>query len=335
MLKNNPTRQQKTSKLSVLLFLIVILVGLVAIIYHFQYLRDWVIGYNYQPTTPMNHLIAKIKITPQLNHILKATKPNLQTAVDFNQNCQRREANNYILGCYTGDDKIYIFDVPDEELAGVEEVTLAHELLHAVYERMFDEEKTKINQLLEADYRRLKDADLTERMKIYERTEPGQFHNELHSILGTEVSKLHPDLEKHYRQYFTNRQIVVEFNQTYNQKFKVLADRRQDLNHQIDDLKTKIVEQEKQYKSQVDQLEIQIKNFNNLADSPGGFGSQRQFNYQRNLLTNRKIELKNFFQDINDNINRVNKLVAEYNKIVYDANKLNRSLDSLQSAPTL
>jgi hypothetical protein len=56
--------------------------------------------------------------------------------------CLSNDADTSILGCYY-DRKIYIFDVDSDELNGVHQSTLAHELLHAIWERHPDDEIAK------------------------------------------------------------------------------------------------------------------------------------------------------------------------------------------------
>ncbi len=60
--------------------------------------------------------------------------PQLLSSQAFNEQCPAAE-KSIVLGCYDGVG-IYIFDVQDERLAGVEEVTAAHEMLHAAYDRL-------------------------------------------------------------------------------------------------------------------------------------------------------------------------------------------------------
>ncbi len=82
-----------------------------------------------------------------------------------------RQISRAILGCYVTQ-RIYIYDVKDAKLDGIREVTAAHEMLHAAYERMSSSEQTKVNALLEVEYEKLRnDKDLAERMAFYARTE--------------------------------------------------------------------------------------------------------------------------------------------------------------------
>jgi hypothetical protein len=58
----------------------------------------------------------------------------------------------------------------------------------------------------------IKDENLQKRLEGYAKTEPGQQNNELNSIFGTEYSKLTPELETYYAQYFKNRGMIVAWN---------------------------------------------------------------------------------------------------------------------------
>src|SRR5690606_38163618 len=114
----------------------------------------------------------------------RATHPEIASADEFNQDCPRQEANSPILGCYsTG--HIYIYDITNDALDGIEEVTAAHELLHAIWDRMSANDQQRIGGLLRSTYATISNKELKERMDYYQRNEPGQFENELHSIIGT------------------------------------------------------------------------------------------------------------------------------------------------------
>ena len=65
--------------------------------------------------------------------IFFASTPELDDADDFNTHCPVDE--QIVLGCYTARE-IYLYRVTDERLQGTNEVTAAHEMLHAAYERL-------------------------------------------------------------------------------------------------------------------------------------------------------------------------------------------------------
>ena len=68
----------------------------------------------------------------------------------------------------------------------MKDVTAAHELLHAIWERMSLSERDRIGKLLDAEYERVKDSDFEKLMQSYDRTEPGELINEINSLIVTE-----------------------------------------------------------------------------------------------------------------------------------------------------
>jgi DNA repair exonuclease SbcCD ATPase subunit len=95
-------------------------------------------------------------------------------------------------------------------LQGIMEVTAAHEMLHAAYDRLSDADRERLGEKLKRAARRVQDPRLLKVLKEYETNQPNIFVNELHSHLGTELQDLgDPELEEHYEQYFENRQQVV------------------------------------------------------------------------------------------------------------------------------
>ena len=54
-----------------------------------------------------------------------------------------------MLGCYhSNQDGIFLYNVQDARLAGVQQVTAAHEMLHAAYDRLSTKDKNYVDGLL-------------------------------------------------------------------------------------------------------------------------------------------------------------------------------------------
>jgi hypothetical protein len=83
-------------------------------------------------------------------------------------------------------------------------------------------------------YDKVKTPELEQRVAYYDRTQPGDRANELHSILATEFSTLDPTLEAHYKQYFTDRQKVVALHTKYAAVFAQLKQQADALKEKID-----------------------------------------------------------------------------------------------------
>jgi hypothetical protein len=198
---------------------------------------------------------------------------------------------------------------------------------------MSDSEKEKINALVELEYKKLaNDKSFQTRMVYYAKSEPGQRGNELHSMIGTEIADVSPELEAHYKKYFTDRQKVVALNLKYSSVFKALEDRSNELNTELNALAADINKRTAQYNSDVNTLNDDIIAFNNKANS-GLFLSQSQFNRERSLLINRVSELEKVRSDINLDVDRYDAILDEYNSIALQTKKLNSTIDST-FAPT-
>lgn len=256
-----------------------------------------------------------------------ADNPSVESGLSFNISCKNKESGTAVLGCYTGD-RIYIFDVNDDRLDGIEEVTAAHELLHAIYIRMSDGEKSRINELVEAEYMKLKDdTKFAKRMAYYARTEPGERDNELHSIIGTEVADISQELEEHYSKYFVSRERIVAFHDFYNGAFVKLENQSKLLSKKMDALSKVIANSADKYNADIKTLNSDISSFNSRASS-GEFKSQLQFDTERQALVDRIAQLEADRVSIKKDEKLFNQLRTEYNSIVTQTNDLYKSIDS-------
>lgn len=266
---------------------------------------------------------------------LYATRPSLESTQKFNTYCNRQEEGTAILGCYTGD-RIYVYDIKDKQFDGIQEVTASHEMLHAIYQRMPDTERAKINDLVEKEYQKLsKDPKFAERMAFYARTEPGERDNELHSIIGTEVTNISPELEQHYAKYFKNRSQVLTLFQGYNQLFLSADKQTKALSAQLDDLAKKINVDMSAYNVSIKSLNVDIEDFNRRAES-GTFTSRSTFNKERDALEQRVSALNTTRESIDANATKYESMRKEYNDTVTASNNLYKSIDStLAPAPSV
>jgi len=156
--------------------------------------------------------------------------------------------------------------------------------------------------LLEKQYATLEGtAAFTERMEIYARTEPGQRANELHSILGTEIGTLIPELESYYAQYFDDRAAVVELHRTSNAVFVEIEAKSAALVAELDALRESIEADSKSTNAQQGQLNSDIGAFNRRADTAGAM-TQEEFDAERAALIARQDAINALFDDIEDRI---------------------------------
>ena len=312
--------------------MLLILIGIIVWLNH-QALIDTFTVWRYTPSAQVAEITNKIPFTDNGKFTFFAARPSVLASDEFNSKCDRKEQNTAILGCYVGD-TIYVFNVSDQRLEGIKEVTAAHEMLHAAYYRLSPGEKQRINELVAVEFEELKNnPTYMERMEFYARTEPGERDNELHSIIATEIANIGQELENYYSRYFTDRQAIVDVYQSYNSTFTSLAAAADQLSEQLDQLNKEIEFASKRYNEDVEQLNADIESFNQRARN-GDFASQAQFNDERQSLVTRADQVSNSRQNINELIAEYNRLRDEYNDTVTQSNNLYKSIDSsLAPAP--
>lgn len=301
-----------------------------------QFVADQVTVWSFQPSAAVESIEQRIKLTDEGRFYFYVTQPVVAGADSFNVDCPRQEPESPILGCYTMG-KMFIFDIKNSELDGIKEVTAAHEMLHAVWERMSEPEQARLSALLRTAYEQNTNDELASRMAYYERTQPGDFFNELHSILPTEFATLSPELEDHYAAFFQDRQLIVLLNEQYSSVFNSIVDQINGLYDEITTLGANIESDRSVYNDRVNSLDGAIANFNRRADS-GNFTTIGQFNNERASLVNQTTNLEVFGSQISANIDRYNTLLAQYEAVALRLESLNRSIDSiadLQQAPSL
>lgn len=284
----------------------------------------------YHPTGQIESVTTRLQLTDRGRDIFYATNPLVESKQEFNNNCQSEERTVAILGCYYRD-RVYLYAIANEKLDGTLEVTAAHEMLHAAYQRLNFFERARVDQLIKTQYAALKDdASLKEIMQYYQQAEPGAEINELHSILGTTVATLDPELEQYYNRYFGDRASIVALNATYNKVFG-------DIKKQTDELEARIKVTETSLKAdlgvyEVDrrQVELDISNFNEQA-STGAFATRSAFNAARSALVARVDALNTRRDEINQRVAAYNADVAAINKLAVQASDLYKSINGAET----
>lgn len=319
------------SLISVAISLLLVILAL-AIIFNRQLIYDQLAYNSYQASTDVLTLVSNSGMSQKGQFLFLASKPVLDDTASLYKECAGVENSASVLGCYKNK-IIYIFDVHDERIASVREVTAAHELLHAIYDRLSYSQRDKLDDLLFQEYEKLKlDEDFMARMAAYTNIDDSDLANELHSIIGTEVAVIGPELESHYSKYFYNRQKIVNLNKSYLSVFDELKAKANKLITEIDSLGKDIKQASGNYNDNIGLLNRDIGDFNRRADS-GWFTSQAQFQHERSVLTSRVNAMENARLSINRDITKYNELINKYNSIATESTRLYNSLDS-SLAPT-
>ena len=275
----------------------------------------------YQPTPEMKILTKKIGLTEKGRVIFYASKPQLLDAAAFNSKVPDNYDSNAILG-YCDHRKIYLYRINNQDLAGIVEVTMAHEALHADWERLTKRERRELIPLLEEDYAKIK-TDKTEIMLAdYAKFEIGQRDNELHSFLGTEYHHLSPKLEKHYAKYFKDRDKIVGMYEHYQTKIDSIAQQSTQLTAEVAALKAQIDNELPQYETDISNLNAEIDAFNQQSQADADAEAARE------RLQEKVAELVNRQTQLDGLVAQYNAKTVELDQIALKASEFNKSINS-------
>ncbi|MEA9984723.1 MULTISPECIES: hypothetical protein [Subtercola] len=326
------SRVLRASLVLAIVIAIVVPGGAVAYGIFHQRITDQLAVWQYTPTAEVAQMAADSGMNDEGRFYFYASAPTVESAADFSSVCGSSTDDFVLLGCYTGS-SIHVFNVTDARLAGVRNVTAAHEMLHAVYARLSDDDRTSLDALLEAQYQQVKDdPDLAARMKSYATSEPGERDNELHSIFGTELASLSPNLEAHYTKYFSDRAKVVADNAAFQAVFTQVQNQEKALAAQLTAAGDAVDSESTAYSAAMSALNADIASFNTKADD-GAFSSQSTFTAARNALTARGDALTARYQAIQADIAHYDDLRKQLEAVDSQASELNRSIDSSLQTP--
>ncbi len=301
------------------------LLGVVGALWQRQAIYDWWRLKDYQPSAAIQSLATATTMNDHGRHMFYVYHPALEDKAAFNLHCSGNE-KTVVLGCYITNQGIYIFDVTDPRLSGIEEVTAAHEMLHAAYDRLARDERTRVDNLTAQAFSGLTDERVRDTVERYRTRDPSVVPNELHSILATEVKDLPSELEQYYKRYFTNRQAIVAFSAQYQQAFTERQNKIEQLDKQINDLRAQIDRLQSQLNSSSRELEQQRNQLDALRAS-------KRFEEYNTRVPGFNEEVRAY----NADVNKVRTLIDQYNQLVKDRNALaveeNELIKAIDSRP--
>lgn len=213
--------RSQSHKIHALLFILFWVGVLGAVVLNQQRILDWWKLRGYTPSAKIARVVDVARFNEKGEHLFYVNKPDVLSGSSFTRACPIDAEKTVVLGCYKGGDNgIFLYGVTDKRLDGVVEVTAAHEMLHAAYERLSSRERARVDALLNDYYANgLLDERIRKTIDLYRSTEPKELTNEMHSIFATEVRDLPSELEVYYEQYFSNRKAVVELTEIYQAEF--------------------------------------------------------------------------------------------------------------------
>jgi chaperonin cofactor prefoldin len=337
MLNTKPYPQRRSGHSHVVGLIIILVSAILALwlLANRQQVLDQVSVWQYKPSGDIVRLAERSGMNDTGKFYYYASQPKIEEAATFNKDCGTTETSTAILGCYNGRN-IFIYNVTNPQLDGIKETTAAHEMLHAAYARLSSSDKQHVDKLLKAEYQKLKgDKDFAARMAFYDKTEPGERDNELHSVIGTEVGSIDAELEQYYSRYFQDRSKVITLHNNYASVFANLQQQSDTLSSQLTTLGDTINQQTKEYNADVAALSADINTFNQRANS-GDFSSKAAFDSERASLVARVSQLDQMRETINGEIAQYNSLRNQLQAVASESQALNQSIDSsLAPAPSL
>src|SRR5487761_1471364 len=142
--------QRRWSRLGGVILLVTLLLFSMLAIAERQNIDDLLALRNYTPPTQIVRLADVTTMNAYTRKVFYVNHPAILDKASFNQQCPDNAGeSSVVLGCYhSGQKGIFLLNVTDPRLNGVEQVTAAHEVLHAVYARLSSRERTYVDGLL-------------------------------------------------------------------------------------------------------------------------------------------------------------------------------------------
>lgn len=291
---------------------LIVIGGLILLgIFRTQEIKDTYIARTVTLSPEVEAVQERLELTDEGSRLFRASQPEILSAEEFNTAChQVSKELTIVLGCYTNQ-RFFVYDVEDERLSGIKEVTAAHELLHAAYERLSESEKKELRSWLEETAGTIEDVRFQETVELYKNAEPEHVDNELHSILGTEISVLPKELEEHYARYFKNRSKIVSYATTYEATFT-------DIERQIRTYDDQLQE----YATQKEELEASLEQDRSIIEQRRQEMSEQRASGDIAGYNAAVIGFNQLVQSYNTDIATLQSVVQSYNDVVERRNEL-------------
>lgn len=296
-----------------------------------QQIADWWKLRNYQAPADISSLATDATMTDYARHLFYVNHPVLESKQSFNAHCADKSEETAVLGCYHGNRQgIYLYAVADDRLNGVRQVTAAHEMLHQAYDRLSDKERKHVDQMLQDYYDSgLTEQDVKTKIESYKK-QGADTLNEMHSIFGSEVRNLPPELENYYKQYFTDRAKVVTYSESYQGEFT----RRKELvaryDAQLSGLKDRINSNKTDLSKRLKDLNAREKQINQDVSNK----DQASYNADVQAYNSLVEAYNNELAVTRDLIVEYNQIVDQRNNIAVQEQQLQEALDSRLTTPS-
>ncbi len=185
--------------------------------------------YDFSPE--VERIVSEANLTDNSKNILHEINVQLKGKAAFNGVCGKdNDPYGWVGGCYypnNGSEYIDIFDSGREanslekalyDYEDSKVVTLAHEMMHAVYKRLSDVDREWID--IETNRIYARNTELKDELSKYPADKKS---SELYARVSTEVFQIPDNLEKHFSIYFKDRiEIVNKYKKVQKQIQKAL-----------------------------------------------------------------------------------------------------------------
>ncbi len=288
-----------------------------------QSLEDWWKLRGYQPPADVARLASQDTMNSYTRHLFYLNKPQLLgTVTSFRRHCPENK-NTIVLGCYhQGQNGIFIYNVSDPALAGVQQVTAAHEVLHSVYARLNSKDRAQLDSELENFYKHdLHNQRIQSEIKLYQKTEPHDVMDEMSCTFGTEVAKLPAPLEAYYKRFFTNRAAIVAYEQRYEAAFTSRQNTIKSDDAQLATMKAQIDSQEAALTALLKKIDVD----QNRLDSLLATGQNAAYNA---AVPGYNSEIDTY----NAGVEGLHSSINSYNQLVDTRNQVSGQLTTLAGA---
>lgn len=304
----------------------------------------------YDPSSPkIRQLAIDTTMTPKAQQLFYQQDPRIEPKARFHELCRkahRHSEKTILLGCFTSngyDGKIIIQSVTDPRLDGMMEMVAAHEMLHAAYQKLDNQERSRLTPKLKRAVKYVEDQHLLSVLQEYEAGDPDLYVNELHSHLGTSLANLgDPELEKYYRQYFRDRKQVVAFAERSRSVLAEIESQIQLLEPELNTLELNLKTEKDyiqraeddlkagyQYLEQMKTSLAQLKRQAEANLSQGDASLVNTFEQERSRFNTEVGEFNYQVQELQDRITQFNQKYETYTEKVNFYNELaatNRSI---------
>ncbi|HRV76219.1 MAG: hypothetical protein H6799_00505 [Candidatus Nomurabacteria bacterium] len=306
------TEQKRSSKklLGLILVTLLFILGIVAWNNKWEIHDRWV-SQSYKSTQDSAEVLNNLQLTSKGDLVYRASLTEVDDKDNFREKCpvQAYEQAS-VLGCY-GNRKIYVLKVDEPKLNGVEEVTAAHELLHAKFERMDPSEKLKVGRLVKSLRSRTEDKETRDLVRNYEsKLGPGEeLNNEMFAIFGTQLKDVGSELEDIYSEYFKDRSAIVDYYLAYSSEFKRINSVIKEYDKKLSDLR----DQKNNLEVEINLLSLQLDREKDSIDYLQNSDSQEEY---QSAVEEYNSKVKIF----NSKVEEIKSIIGEYNSIVEKRN---------------